>query len=520
MGNRPESDDDLQIGHGRQFALQVAIALADFRGGRLVGRRQATYGVGDAAVGQTHGWIRPFVRPQRFGNAGKTKAMQGRIEQFASHVTGERATSAICSFFARAEADHDQAGIERAQRRNRQGMPIRVAPANVGEVFCQAGAGSTVFGVFEILHGRDGSMAVMQPHWDIFCRVIDNYGDIGVCWRLARQLASEHDLQVRLWVDELPSLQPLCPTLDLRAARQHLEGVEIVLWNESAAVDGVADVIIEAFACELPAAYVQAMAESKTRPCWINLEYLTAEPWAESCHGLASPHPSLPLVKYFFFPGFSPATGGLLREAGLLAKRDQDIAQKELGDALEVSLFCYDSAPLGEWLEHLAKSPQAVRCYVPPGKPLAAVTAHLGGTGPWQHGNLRLEPIPFLSQQEYDRLLWRCDINFVRGEDSFVRAQWAARPFVWQIYQQAENAHIVKLDAFLERYCAGLAAEAGAALCAMFHAWNSGQGVGQAWAEFLAARPQIAAHNANWAKYLAQRDDLATALVKFCASKV
>lgn len=363
-------------------------------------------------------------------------------------------------------------------------------------------------------------MAVMQPHWDIFCRVIDNYGDIGVCWRLARQLASEHDLRVRLWLDELPSLQPFCPPLDLRAARQHLEGVEIVLWNESAAVDGVADVIIEAFACELPAAYVQAMAESKTRPCWINLEYLTAEPWAESCHGLASPPPSLPLVKYFFFPGFSPATGGLLREAGLLAKRDQEIAQKELGDALEVSLFCYDSAPLGEWLESLAKSPQAVRCYVPPGKPLAAVTAHLGGTGPWQRGNLRLEPIPFLSQQEYDRLLWRCDINFVRGEDSFVRAQWAARPFVWQIYQQAENAHIVKLDAFLERYCAGLAAEAGAALCAMFHAWNSGQGVGQAWAEFLAARQQITAHNANWAKYLAQRDDLATALVKFCASKV
>lgn len=363
-------------------------------------------------------------------------------------------------------------------------------------------------------------MAVMQPHWDIFCRVIDNYGDIGVCWRLARQLASEHDLRVRLWLDELPSLQPFCPPLDLRAARQHLEGVEIVLWNESAAVDGVAEVIIEAFACELPATYVQAMAESKTRPCWINLEYLTAEPWAESCHGLASPHPSLPLVKYFFFPGFSPATGGLLREAGLLAKRDQEIEQKELGDALEVSLFCYDSAPLGEWLESLAKSPQAVRCYVPPGKPLAAVTAHLGGTGPWQRGNLRLEPIPFLSQQEYDRLLWRCDINFVRGEDSFVRAQWAARPFVWQIYQQAENAHIVKLDAFLERYCAGLAAEAGAALCAMFHAWNSGQGVGQAWAEFLAARPQITAHNANWAKYLAQRDDLATALVKFCASKV
>lgn len=360
----------------------------------------------------------------------------------------------------------------------------------------------------------------MQPHWDIFCRVIDNYGDIGVCWRLARQLASEHHLRVRLWVDELPSLQPLCPAVDPLAQRQHLEGIEIVLWNDSATVDGVADVIIEAFACELPAAYVQAMAQSKTPTCWINLEYLTAEPWAESCHRLASPHPSLPLVKYFFFPGFSPATGGLLRETGLLARRDQETTQKAAGDALEISLFCYDSAPLGEWLDSLSNSQQAVRCYVPPGKPLAAVTAHQGGTGPWQHGNLRLEPIPFLSQQDYDRLLWRCDINFVRGEDSFVRAQWAAKPFVWQIYQQAEDAHLVKLDAFLECYCAGLTANTRGVLFAMFHAWNTGQGIAEAWAGFLDARERIAAHNIKWAEHLARSDDLATALVKFCASKV
>ncbi|MBY0444112.1 MAG: elongation factor P maturation arginine rhamnosyltransferase EarP, partial [Burkholderiales bacterium] len=37
--------------------------------------------------------------------------------------------------------------------------------------------------------------------WDIFCRVIDNYGDIGVCWRLARQLSFEHGFAVRLMVD-------------------------------------------------------------------------------------------------------------------------------------------------------------------------------------------------------------------------------------------------------------------------------------------------------------------------------
>ena len=39
--------------------------------------------------------------------------------------------------------------------------------------------------------------------WDIFCSVVDNFGDIGVCWRLARRLSAGLGQQVRLWVDDL-----------------------------------------------------------------------------------------------------------------------------------------------------------------------------------------------------------------------------------------------------------------------------------------------------------------------------
>ncbi|MCK6396780.1 elongation factor P maturation arginine rhamnosyltransferase EarP, partial [Zoogloea sp.] len=172
--------------------------------------------------------------------------------------------------------------------------------------------------------------------FDLFCRVIDNYGDIGVCWRLARQLAAEHGHPVRLWVDDLRSLQPLLPESDPGATAQTQHGVEIRHWptatgeefteNWSAdAADAVGDVVIEAFACELPPAFVAAMAAIATQarpPAWINLEYLSAESWAEDCHGLASPHPTLPLTKYFFFPGFGERSGGLLRESELLARRD------------------------------------------------------------------------------------------------------------------------------------------------------------------------------------------------------
>src|SRR4029078_8068955 len=82
------------------------------------------------------------------------------------------------------------------------------------------------------------------------------------------------------------------------------------------------DVFIEAFGCGLPSSYLDAMIALAAQPVWINLEYLSAESWIESSHGLVSRHPRLPLQRHFYFPGFTPQSGGLLREAGLLARRD------------------------------------------------------------------------------------------------------------------------------------------------------------------------------------------------------
>ncbi|NHC07628.1 elongation factor P maturation arginine rhamnosyltransferase EarP [Azonexus fungiphilus] len=360
----------------------------------------------------------------------------------------------------------------------------------------------------------------MQLHWDIFCRVVDNYGDIGVCWRLARQLAAEHGKRVRLWVDDLASLQPLCPVCDPALSAQALAGVEVRHWTDTVTVDWfaeakTADVVVEAFACELPPDYIAGMAQRPAPPVWLNLEYLSAESWVESCHGMASPHPSLPLTKHFVFPGFSSSTAGLPREAGL-----PSAPLAALPAIPEISLFCYATAPVASLLEAFTGSPRPLRCLVPPGQPLAAVRACLGGDGPWQLGLARIEPIPFLAQDDYDALLRRCAINFVRGEDSFVRAQWAGRPFVWQIYRQDDDAHRVKLDAFLDRYCAGLAEPAATALRALFLAWNTGADCTAAWSDFLGHHDEIAQHAAAWNAALRAQPDLATNLVKFCAARV
>ena len=363
-------------------------------------------------------------------------------------------------------------------------------------------------------------MAAMQRHWDIFCRVIDNYGDIGVCWRLARQLTHEHGKRVRLWVDDLRSLQPLCPDIDAACVAQSRRGIDIRHWSDAIAFDGIADVVIEAFACELPAAYLHAMADRTPRPRWVNLEYLTAESWAESCHGMASPHPSLPLTKHFFFPGFSAATGGLLREGGLIAARNDEASATPM-NGVDISLFCYETAPVGTLLETLAESTEPVRLHVAPGKPLQAVTAHLGsGKGPWRIGKLDILPFDFLPQEEYDRLLWHCDVNFVRGEDSFVRAQWADRPFIWQIYEQEEAAHLVKLEAFLHRYTADFTSSAAQAIRDLFLAWNARGDLRQAWRRFIAQREAIVVANRRWCEALEKNEDLASSLVKFCATKV
>ena len=372
--------------------------------------------------------------------------------------------------------------------------------------------------------------------WDIFCTVVDNYGDIGVCWRLARQLVAEQGQSVRLWVDDLASFRRICPEIEPGLESQQRQGVEIRLWREPFAPVEPADVVVEAFACNPPQGYLAAMAARRPKPAWINLEYLSAESWVRGCHALPSPQPALDLVKYFFFPGFVDGTGGLLAERGLVEARtrfqacpaEQDRFWEGIGlppahrGELQVSLFCYPHAGIGGLFEAWAEAESRVRCLVPEGTAREAISSFFGaaqlspGTALCR-GALELRVFPFLDQDRYDRLLWACDFNLVRGEDSFVRAQWAARPLLWHIYPQSEGAHWPKLEAFLELYCAGLAPAPAAAVGNFWRAWNRGEGaaLASAWSEFWARSVELRAHAGNWAASLGPRADLANRLAAF-----
>lgn len=379
----------------------------------------------------------------------------------------------------------------------------------------------------------------MTRTWDIFCSVVDNYGDIGVCWRLARHLSSELGQTVRLWIDDLASFNRICRAVDPARPSQRIGAVQVMHWGAVFPRVDAADIVIEGFGVRIPDAYVNAMAARHPRPVWINLEYLSAEHWVEGCHGLPSPHPSLPLVKHFFFPGFTSATGGLLMESGLADERDSfqnDAAALASwwrshgvapagGEALRVSLFCYPNAALPALIEAWSRGSTPVICVVPEGDALAQLAQIVGralGTGPGvKLGGLAIHAIPFLELDQYDKLLWACDINFVRGEDSFVRAQLAARPLVWQAYPQEQDAHLRKVAAFLERYAAALAPDARAAYGQFCDDWNRQTAeAGTLWTRVCARQEELVAHARGWARRLAAGGNLAVRLANFCENRL
>ncbi|GAB6389753.1 elongation factor P maturation arginine rhamnosyltransferase EarP [Stutzerimonas marianensis] len=374
----------------------------------------------------------------------------------------------------------------------------------------------------------------IKARWDIFCVVVDNFGDIGVTWRLARQLSVEHGQHVRLWVDDLETFAQLCPGTLATADQQWHEGVEVRHWCKNWPGAEPADVVIEAFACQLPTDYIAAMAESDRRILWLNLEYLSAEDWVVGCHALPSMQAD-GLQKYFFFPGFEQGTGGLIREGDLIARREafqrdphlreaflQSLDVDPLPGACLLSLFAYENEAVSEWLDTLAAGARPTQLLVPVGRVLGDVARWLGvdrlqAGDRHSRGALQIAVLPFVTQNQYDMLLWSCDFNAVRGEESFIRAQWAGRPLVWHIYPQEEGAHWDKLNAFLELYLRDLDPAAADALRAFWRAWNEGVGSGAAWAGLHEHQVALREHAERWTHRQVANGDLAGKLMLFHA---
>jgi uncharacterized repeat protein (TIGR03837 family) len=294
--------------------------------------------------------------------------------------------------------------------------------------------------------------------WDIFCQIVDNYGDAGVCWRLARSLSSLHGQEVRIFCDDLPTLNLLASGVDPSIK----DNIDIQPWEASYSNARhpvhTPDVVIEAFGCELPERYLTGLFIATVKPLIINLEYLSAEPWIMDFHAKASPQ-SHGIPKYFFFPGFQDEAGGILVDpippvgttvANQIPNDLNEIWSELRSNAKRISVFCYPGAPLRKWLEDLSGLGEDIDVLLTHGH---AEHLNLYGEQAFKlPANIQLLSMPFVSQDDYDWVLSQCDFNIVRGEDSFVRAQLAGKPFIWHIYPQEDRVHEVKLAAFLDLY--------------------------------------------------------------------
>jgi uncharacterized repeat protein (TIGR03837 family) len=399
------------------------------------------------------------------------------------------------------------------------------------------------------------------PDLDILCKVVDNFGDIGVVYRLAKSLSQLPEApRIRLIVDKLDAFAALAPSVHVKASFQTVYGWDIYPWSGAGVAEArraftlrPARIIIECFACGRPDWLEELIFDPQAEASLIvDLEHLTAEAYAEEFHRLPSLTRSSTVRKAMFFPGFSPKTGGLLMDRDFLLSLEragsdpgrtglrrellaglpaplEEVAEPDRGarPALEerfwISVFGYER-DYGRAVADLAAFGRE--------RPLLALAAagksQACFRGAWEEAGrpFPLLGLPFLPQETWDSLVAACDFSIVRGEDSWSRAALSGRPFLWQAYPQEGRHQLVKVQAFLDRLRPYVAAPGGTggafpALEALYLAFNdresdgSGERGGERLLPVLEAYSEILPGFRAFSASLAGNPDLAVNLVTF-----
>lgn len=310
---------------------------------------------------------------------------------------------------------------------------------------------------------------------DIFCHVIDNFGDVGIAYRFAKELKLAClSCDVRLFVSDLGPLKSILPVIDSLQTVQEHEGIVFVdstkLDNILVDALGTADVLVEAMGCEIPEAVMKKAEQRDT--LIINLEYLSAEKWITEYHMKPSLLPQPALKKYFYMPGFTPESGGIIIDSRVEKSRQSlsddrikylnnhlkcfGVSLTDTKDALFGSIFTY-ARGFDTFLSDIGEIDKNIYLFIFGQKSresmiqsLHRAQAAVISDAHYTLKNIHVLIMPFLPQTVYDQFLCLTDFNFVRGEDSFVRAILSGKPFIWNAYLQENIYHRVKVEAFLE----------------------------------------------------------------------
>ena len=336
---------------------------------------------------------------------------------------------------------------------------------------------------------------------DIFCQVIDNYGDVGVTYRLAREFKRVYpNKKLRFVINQ---------TEELNLIRKS-EDIEIILYKDISKIENSADLIIESFGCEIPKKYMdKALKNSKLI---INLEYFSAEKWVDDFH-LQESFLGGNLKKNFFIPGLSEKSGGILLDNEFLERKKKVEANKEyylekfgIKEKYDLigSVFSYEKN-FDSLIEELKKLDKKVILLILSEKTQKNFIKYFDNGN--NYDKIKFVKLPFFTYDKYEELLALCDFNLVRGEDSFVRALLLGKPFLWHIYPQDENTHIKKLESFLEKYCSN-----NKELKQTFINYNINK---DDFSYFFKNFKEIEKYNKNYANYLIKNCNLMEKLINF-----
>lgn len=336
---------------------------------------------------------------------------------------------------------------------------------------------------------------------DIFCQVIDNYGDVGVAYRLAREFKRVYpNKKLRFVINQIEELNLI----------RKSEDIEIILYKDISKIGNSADLIIESFGCEIPKEYMdKALKNSKLI---INLEYFSAEKWVDDFH-LQESFLGGNLKKYFFIPGLSEKSGGILLDNEFLERKKKVEANKEyylekfgIKEKYDLigSVFSYEKN-FDSLIEELKKLDKKVILLILSEKTQKNFIKYFDNGN--NYDKIKFVKLPFFTYDKYEELLALCDFNLVRGEDSFVRALLLGKPFLWHIYPQDENTHIKKLESFLEKYCSN-----NKELKQTFINYNINK---DNFSYFFKNFKEIEKYNKNYANYLIKNCNLMEKLINF-----
>lgn len=305
---------------------------------------------------------------------------------------------------------------------------------------------------------------------DIFCEIIDNYGDIGVVYRTAKELQKIFpESKIRVFLNRLDEFKKInSQVIDLPS--QNIDGIEYITFDylrDNANKLLTAQVIIEAFGCQIPEEYIEIAYDNSE--LLINLEYLSAEDWIEDFHLQSSPLGRGKLKKVFFMPGFTEKSGGVIADSNYLERIQKVLENKEFYEKKYLSdiedrenkivgtLFSYEKnfTPLLEDLKKLDKDVVILAMGEKTQDSLRKILKNFSiedFRNSLKYGKIEIRFLNFLNQEEYEELINIVDFNFVRGEDSFIRAVLTGKPYMWHIYCQEEYAHMDKIEGFLDKY--------------------------------------------------------------------